>query len=328
MKKIAMFFLIFATSFFLINTTLNHNVRASDLYDLNYVEDYAITPQTKEFTKFKSYNFTQSEFAEPTTYALRFSPKAFITINNIHYNLWGLQYYQYSKDYDADCSAIVMYSEGNFDTILLTSRIESVSCSFCFSEYTFCYVPSQSTMYQLFTALDLNGLGPIDVKNLSGWFSFYNNITLPTSTFTISCNYTLITSYSTDTESYNVGTSITISSGIITYHLVNLNGSIDKIVYNNNKWVDSNFSIILFENYSVLPLTDYNRMISLGTRALIPKKSNSSATDLLFSIVDIPFYYISKFLNISLFGTTLFIIVCTIITIGLVIWVVKKLVIK
>lgn len=81
---------------------------------------------------------------------------------------------------------------------------------------------------------------------------------------------------------------------------------------------------IIFDS-SFVNITTYNFLTKNGIFNRVNPPSDYSPTDLLFGIVDVPVRYLQSMLSFDLLGITFWTIFASFITLGLAIWIVKKL---
>lgn len=175
-----------------------------------------------------------------------------------------------------------------------------------YSNISFDNVYCDNNDFNLFIKYNFS-LGSDDFASFSGYYCFDENV-----------NYSkTLLIYSSFVSNGNVYRKIFVDNGTIYY---------DKTaVYDNvNGWTDEKYRLVNFSDTSIL-LENYALMLKYGDFGYVSFNStNNNVTDLLFSFADIPVRIMSQLLDISIFGTTLFIAFCSILTVLICITVIKK----
>lgn len=117
---------------------------------------------------------------------------------------------------------------------------------------------------------------------------------------------------------------LTIGGNLLSLKLNNVESSdFIKNIKDDNNIINSAFRVLLFSS-QYLDEETYDILTEIGEFRYIQNLDGEyTVTDLLFGVADIPFHYLSQYLNISLFNTTVFTIFCTFVTIALAIYIVK-----
>lgn len=162
------------------------------------------------------------------------------------------------------------------------------------------------------------------IYKVSGWYSFNSVLNLPAMQDATPLTFEAELRYLYDANGEYVST----VSGILAEQndiLINLkNGQYYYSIFDENNVIINDFRVLLFET-QYLDANTYSYLIQVGSFRYVEdlNEGNYTITDLLMGIVDIPFHYLSQYMDISLFNTSIFAIFCTFITIALAVYVVK-----
>lgn len=225
-----------------------------------------------------------------------------------------------------------------------------------FSVFVFLILLSVTTIVNLKAAdSDLPAREPV-----SGWFTFTNTAQLRGDTlywgypsdeidgypavsgteYYISFSFTLAYSVIDPVEVDAVGNNLSYSlaSGMVITDLGNdlmrleyifVNPGVEvytkRVTVYSGGWINENYKSILINRGTYLPLDFINFLQLNGTYNFIPQQNTSSITDLIITYVDIPTRIMHSMLDISVMGSTLFVIVVGIITIVFVVYLLKRL---
>lgn len=175
-----------------------------------------------------------------------------------------------------------------------------------YSNITFDNVFFDNESFLLF--LDYNFVsGTKEFVNFSGYYYFNETV-----------DYTnTLSFYSSFISNGNIYSKIYVDNGAIRYD--------NTLVYDSvYGWVDENYRLVNFSDTSV-SLENYSLILKYGIFDYISFNStDNNITDLLFSFADIPVRIMSQLLDISIFGTTFFVVFCGILTFLIVIVVIRK----
>ena len=164
-----------------------------------------------------------------------------------------------------------------------------------------------------------------NVYYVSGWYTFKQQYTAPSIEGYTNLNFQaeLQYLYETDGKYYSSVQGLIIGGNVLSVRLVNNDNRKNVDIKDNNNIIKSNFRVLLFGSQYVDEET-YNILTEIGEFRYIENLDGEyTITDLLFGVADIPFHYLSQYMNISLFNTTIFTIFCTFITIALAIYIIK-----
>lgn len=91
-------------------------------------------------------------------------------------------------------------------------------------------------------------------------------------------------------------------------------------------WIDNQYRYVLFNN-TYIPRKLYDALSNLGQWGYIPtEQPEYTLTDLFFGIVDTPVKYISSLMSFELFGINVFIGFCSLITLLVAMYIIKRLI--
>lgn len=164
-----------------------------------------------------------------------------------------------------------------------------------------------------------------NVYYVSGWYTFKQQYIAPSIEGYKNLNFQaeLQYLYETDGKYYSSVQGLIIGGNLLNIRLMNNDNTKNVDIKDNNNIIKSDFRVLLFGSQYVDEET-YNILTEIGEFRYIENLDGEyTITDLLFGVADIPFHYLSQYMNISLFNTTIFTIFCTFITIALAIYIVK-----
>lgn len=151
----------------------------------------------------------------------------------------------------------------------------------------------------------------------TGWYTFNGNINTVNEYFNLYGNVTvgnslynhLYGSHESDNVFY-LQSQYSINRTILPYHL-----------HDDTGWHSS--QLVYFTGV-LIPEKERTVLLQLGMFNYVPDVPNTSLTELIFSVVDSPVYFLYSMLNFEVFGTSLFIAFCSLVTCAVLIFVAKK----